>query len=94
MFSIIEFSDENCVEFVPSKWIVNGSECLWPNSSHLARKLILDMASPCDSWSVVKCRVLGVASKYIFFCFPISSPKFDSNLKFALFLSSINLVIT
>lgn len=67
MFAIVEFLDQQFIEYIPDSWLVGLTNAYWPNKKLCRiRKLITDFAEPDDAWPTYSIRVLGKAGDYIF----------------------------
>lgn len=68
MYSIVVFEEENCVEGVPSSWIItikHQTFCLWPKKDKLKiRKYVKSSCKPKDNWQKYKCRVKQQVKTY------------------------------
>lgn len=63
-FSIIEFTEENAVEIIPSSWLSSDKKTtLWPPivTPSLLKKYLTNNTEPGTNWNLVKIRVLGDA---------------------------------
>jgi hypothetical protein len=63
-FSIVEFTVNHTVAVIPHTWFTGEEEdmCYWPpvkNDSLKMKKMVLEPATPTDSWRIYDIRVLG-----------------------------------
>jgi len=58
MFAIVEFTEEENVAVVPSSWILNSREVLWPPGPKDPVKLAATNSVPGPKWAKYPARVL------------------------------------
>lgn len=62
MFSVVEFPKTKEVEVVPSSWVVEPDQCLWPPfKSQKISQLVQSLTPASPDWSHFEARVLGKA---------------------------------
>lgn len=70
-YAVIEFTDEETVEVVSTKWLIDDNRsCYWPNCfSKKITKLLASHFDPLKDvdkavvWQIYQCRVFGIYGK-------------------------------
>ena len=65
-YSVVIFTKEDCVEMIPSEWLISKESCMWPDkmTEGKLRKAVLDCMPYEDTWKACSVRVLYVTGAY------------------------------